>query len=57
MYGITRKLYWVDWLRPVTLMDVFGVVGSAVEVVATNVPTPAAGACPFDEINVGVPVE
>ena len=34
-----------------------GVVGRLVGAMVTKVPTPAAGAVPFDEESVGVPVE
>ena len=34
-----------------------GAEGSDVDAVLKIVPTPAAGACPFIELKVGVPVE
>ena len=44
-------------VKPLSTYDVAGAVGKLVGVMVTNVPTPAAGAAPLAEVNVGVPVE
>ena len=43
-------------VRPVNTYDVAGAVGKLVGVIVMSVPTPAAGAFPFADDNVGDPV-
>ena len=54
--GTSRKLYEVPPVRPFNTYDVAGAVGKLVGVIVMSVPTPAAGAFPFADDNVGEPV-
>ena len=56
MYGTIKKLYKVPFNKPVIVVVKAGVVGKAVAVILIKVPTPAVGAEPFTDVNVGVPV-
>ena len=54
--GTNKKLYVEPPVRPDSTYEEEGAVGKLVGVMVIKVPTPAAGALPFDDDSVGDPV-